>query len=112
MPLCWFSLERLLSALMIIQIVFQFVPQIFALFAIRKYRKQIHRPYGMWLYPSPAIVELAGWIYVATTPEQRQYLGTALLLLLLGIGAFLLRARAVNSRPVGQSHGRSAAIKV
>src|SRR5436190_21529438 len=32
-PLCWLSLERLLSALMITQIVFQFIPQIFALFA-------------------------------------------------------------------------------
>ena len=33
-PLCWFSLERLLSALMIIQIVLQFIPQIVAMFAI------------------------------------------------------------------------------
>ena len=41
---CWFSLERLLSALMIIQIVFQFIPQIFALFVIRIYRKDICRP--------------------------------------------------------------------
>jgi 4-amino-4-deoxy-L-arabinose transferase-like glycosyltransferase len=97
---------------MIIQIVFQFIPQIFALFAIRTYRKEIHRPYGMWLYPLPAIVALAGWIYVAATPEQRQYLGTALILLLLGIGAFLLRARAVNSWPVGPSNDRSAAINV
>jgi hypothetical protein len=66
----------------------------------------------MWLYPLPAIVALAGWIYVAATPEQRQYLGTALILLLLGIGAFLLRARAIHSWPVGQSNDRSAAINV
>jgi amino acid transporter len=108
-PLCWFSLERLLSALMIIQIVFQFIPQIIAVFAIRKYRKQIHRPYGMWLYPVPALVALVGWIYVAATPEQRQYLGTAILLLLVGILVYLLRARAVRSWPFFREEHRSTA---
>jgi amino acid transporter len=98
-PLCWLSLERLLSALMIIQIVFQFIPQILAVFAIRMYRKEIDRPYGMFLYPVPALVALVGWIYVATTPEQRQYVGTAVVLLLAGLGAYLLRARAVRSWP-------------
>lgn len=98
-PLCWFSLERLLSALMIIQIVFQFIPQIVAVFAIRLYRKEIHRPYGMWLYPAPAIIALTGWIYVAATPDQRRYLGTALLLLLVGLAAYFLRARLVKLWP-------------
>lgn len=100
-PLCWFSLERLLSALMIIQIVFQFIPQIFAVFAIRLYRKEIHRPYSMWLYPVPAIIALIGWIYVASTPDQRQYLGTAFILLLLGLGVYFLRAQIIMSWPFG-----------
>jgi amino acid transporter len=109
-PLCWLSLERLLSALMIIQIVFQFVPQIFAVFAIRMYRKEIHRPYGMWLYPVPALVALAGWIYVATTPEQRQFLDTAVLLLLFGLGAYLLRSRALRSWPFAPAEKSSNVI--
>jgi len=113
-PLCWLSLERLLSALMIIQIVFQFIPQIVAVFAIRKYRKEIHRPYGMWLYPVPALVALAGWIYVATTAEQRQFLNTALLLLLFGLGAYLIRSRAARSWPFGPAEKRPSepALKV
>ncbi len=72
-PLCWLSLERLPSALMIIQIVFQFIPQIVTVFAIRMYRKEIHRPYGMWLYPVPALVALTGWMYVATTPDSASF---------------------------------------
>jgi amino acid transporter len=107
-PLCWLSLERLLSALMIIQIVFQFIPQIAAVFAIRMYRKEIHRPYGMWLYPVPALVALAGWIYVATTPEQRQFLDTAVLLMLFGLGAYLLRSRAVRSWPFTPAEKRTS----
>jgi amino acid transporter len=108
-PLCWLSLERLLSALMIIQIVFQFIPQICAVFAIRMYRKEIHRPYGMWLYPIPALIALVGWIYVAATPEQRQFLGTAFVLLFAGLGAYFLRARAVRSWPFTASENRSRA---
>jgi len=100
-PLCWLSLERLLSALMIIQIVFQFIPQIFAVFAIRMYRREIHRPFGMWLYPVPALIALVGWIYVAATPEQRTNLGTAVILVALGVGAYFLRARLVKSWPFG-----------
>lgn len=102
-PLCWFSLTRLISALMIIQIVFQFIPQIFAVFAMRLYRKEIHRLFEMWLYPVPAIIALIGWIYVAATPDQRQYLGTAIILLVLGLGVYFLHARVLKSPPLGGS---------
>lgn len=108
-PLCWFSLQGLLSALMITQIVFQFIPQIFAVFAIRVYRKQIQRPYGMPLYPGPAVIALVGWVYVAASPEQRQYLGTAIVLLILGLAVYLLRARAVRSWPFGAEKSRETA---
>ncbi|OLE11305.1 MAG: hypothetical protein AUG89_09995 [Acidobacteria bacterium 13_1_20CM_4_56_7] len=64
-------------------------------------------PLGHVALPLPTIVALAGWIYVAATPDQRQYLGTAVILLLFGIGAFFLRARAVKSWPLGQAHGGS-----
>ena len=107
-PLCWLSLARLLSALMITQIIFQFIPQIIALFAIRRYRKDIPRPYTMWLFPVPALIALIGWIYVASTPDQRQYVGSALVLLVLGLGAFLLRARALRSWPLKEHvHNRT-----
>jgi uncharacterized membrane protein YfcA len=95
---------------MIIQIVFQFIPQIFAVFAIRMYRKQIHRPYSMWLYPVPALIALLGWIYVATTPAQRQFLGTAIFLFLLGLLVYFLRARAVRSWPFRRTHEPSAVV--
>jgi amino acid transporter len=99
-PLCWISLERLVSALMVIQIVFQFIPQIIAVFAVRLYRKDIGLPFKMWLYPVPAIIALLGWIYVASTPDQRQYLGTALFLLIVGLLVYFLRARAIKAWPI------------
>jgi amino acid transporter len=104
-PLCWFSLERLVSALMIIQIVFQFIPQVFAIFAMRIYRREISLPYKMWLYPLPALVALTGWIFVAITPDQRQYLGTAIILFLAGLGLYFLRARVMKLWPLASSSG-------
>ena len=106
--LCWFSLGRLLSAFMIIQIVFQFIPQVLAVFAIRRYRKGIGLPFRMWLYPVPALVALVGWIYVAAAPEQRQNMGTAVILLMLGIGAFVLWARATKVWPFADKEASAA----
>jgi hypothetical protein len=104
-------LERLLSALMITQIIFQFIPQIFAVFALHLYRKDIPRPYRMWLYPLPALVALVGWAYVASTPDQRQFVGSAAVLLVLGIGGYLLRAKASGSWPMAAPRqSRSTAI--
>jgi amino acid transporter len=109
-PLCWFSLGHLLSAFMMIQIIFQFIPQILALFAIRKYRKEITLPFRMWLYPIPALVALVGWIFVAISPEQRRNIGVALILLSLGVIAYFLRAKAAKIWPFMQAQPRSTAI--
>lgn len=108
--LCWFSLGRLLSAFMIIQIVFQFIPQVLAVFAIRKYRREIALPFHMWLYPVPALVALVGWIYVAVAPEQRQNIGTALILLLVGIGAYFLWARTAKIWPFANDGTRTTTV--
>jgi formate hydrogenlyase subunit 3/multisubunit Na+/H+ antiporter MnhD subunit len=53
----------------------------------------------MWFYPVPALIALVGWIYVAATPDQRQYLGTALILLLLGLAVYFLRANLFKLWP-------------
>jgi hypothetical protein len=53
----------------------------------------------MWMYPVPALVALFGWIYVAATPDQRQYLGTALVLLLLGLTVYFMRANLLKRWP-------------
>lgn len=110
LPLCWLSLERLISALMIIQIIFQFIPQVIAVFAMRGFRKEFTLPFRMWLYPLPALIALTGWVYVAITPDQRQNIGTAVVLMLVGTGAYLIRAKVISSWP-WQRTARSAATE-
>ena len=107
LPLCWLSLEKLISALMIIQIIFQFIPQVIAIFAMRMFRKEIDQPFRMWLYPVPALVALVGWIYVGISPDQRQNIGTAVVLFAMGVGVYLIRARLANAWPLERA-SRSA----
>ncbi len=90
--LCWLPIGKLIQAQMIVQIVFQFIPQILAVFAIRRFRRGIALPFRMWLYPLPALVALGGWIYVASSPAQFHYLGATLLLALAGVAAYGLWA--------------------
>ena len=100
LPLCWFSIEKLVAALMVVQIIFQFIPQIISVFAVRKYRKNIERPFSMWFYPWPALIALVGWIYVAASPDQRQNVGVGVAWLVAGVIAYLIRSWVVKQWPM------------
>jgi hypothetical protein len=60
----------------------------------------------MWLYPLPILIALAGWTSVVVA-SGLAYFGVGLGLLLLGIGAYLWRAKRAGEWPfeVSQSSG-------
>jgi amino acid transporter len=64
MPFCFFSLGQLVSWLIQVQIMLQFVWQCAAVMLLRRYRPDIHKPFKMWLYPLPALISLAMWLYI------------------------------------------------
>ena len=66
-PFCFFTLGQLVNWLILIQILVQFVWQCAGVILLRRYRKDIPQPFTMWLYPIPAIVSLALWIYIFCT---------------------------------------------
>ena len=61
---CLLSLESLITGLIVIQIVTQFVAQCFAVVLIRRNRPDIERPFRMPLYPLPVILAALGWLYI------------------------------------------------
>jgi amino acid transporter len=63
-PFCFFSLGQLVSWLIQVQILLQFVWQCAAVVLLRRYRPDIAKPFRMWLYPLPALVSLGMWIYI------------------------------------------------
>jgi amino acid transporter len=64
MPFCFFSLGQLVNWLIQVQILLQFVWQCAAVILLRRYRPDIAKPFRMWLYPLPALVSLAMWLYI------------------------------------------------
>ena len=79
-PFCFFTLGELVSWLMQIQIVTQFIWQCAAVILLRRYRTDIPQPFTMWLYPVPALVALALWTYVfLSSPLRGQLIAGAFL---------------------------------
>jgi amino acid transporter len=96
----FFSLGTVIDALIVTRILVQFMGQVVGLILLRRHAPQMPRPYRMWLYPLPALVALAGWIFVFATTE----LGVILLgvgVLALGCVAFLLWSWRTDRWPFG-----------
>jgi amino acid transporter len=64
LPFCFFSLGQLVGWLIQVQILLQFVWQCASVMLLRRYRRDIAKPFKMWLYPLPALVSLAMWLYI------------------------------------------------
>jgi amino acid transporter len=97
----FFSLGTVIDALIVTRILVQFMGQIVGLILLRRNAPHMPRPYRMWLYPVPAFVALAGWIFVfATTQIQVILFGVGVLV--LGCLAFLWWASrpGITTRPL------------
>src|SRR3954451_1683336 len=77
-----FSLGTVIDALIVTRILVQFMGQVVGLILLRRQAPDMPRPYRMWLYPVPAVVALAGWIFVFAT--------TQLEVILFGVGVLAL----------------------
>ncbi|HEX6551352.1 MAG TPA: APC family permease [Ktedonobacteraceae bacterium] len=91
----FFTLSTVINMLIAVIVLIQGIGQVAALVVLRRRQPNLKRPYRMWLYPVPAIIALAGWIYV--------YYASGLVPILLslawvavGVVAYLLWARFVE----------------
>lgn len=95
---CTFELTALIKALMVIQILIQFLAQTVAVTLLRRFRKDIRRPFRMWLYPLPSLVAAAGWLYILAA-SGLVYVVSGLALTAMGVVAYLVRARKTGEWP-------------
>ena len=66
-PFCFLTLGQLVNWLIQVQILLRFIWQCAAVILLRRYRKDIPQPYTMWLYPWPAILSGALWLFIFFT---------------------------------------------
>lgn len=95
---CLLSLEALIKALLVIQIVTQFAAQCIAVAVIRRARPDIPRPFSMPLFPLPAVIAFAGWTFILAT-SGLPYIVSGFSLVALGLAAYLWRARRKHEWP-------------
>ncbi len=91
-PFCFFTLGQLVSWLIQVQVLLRFIWQCAAVILIRKYRPDIPQPFTMWLYPWPAIVSGALWLWIFFTGPWEGIV-FSVLFLTASIGAYLVWAR-------------------
>ncbi len=66
-PFCFFTLGQLVSWLIQVQVLLRFIWQCAAVILLRRYRPDIPQPFTMWLYPWPAVLSGALWLFIFVT---------------------------------------------
>jgi amino acid transporter len=70
---------------------------------LRRTRPDLRRPFRMWLYPLPAAVAFAGFLYVLFMRKNfLREIRYALVILLLGMLLYILRAWRAREWPFNQ----------
>jgi len=88
-PFCFFSLGQLVSWLIQVQVLLRFIWQCAAVILLRRYRPDIPQPFTMWLYPWPAILSGALWLFIFFTGPWEGIV-FSVTFLLAGIAAYWL----------------------
>jgi APA family basic amino acid/polyamine antiporter len=99
---CFLRLADVIAALVVIRIMIQFLFQSVGVIVLRIRRPEMPRPFRMWLYPIPALLASAGFIYVLIMrPNFQKEVRYGLVVLLAGLVLYMLRAWRRGEWPFG-----------
>ena len=106
-----FRLGEVISAILAMRILVQFVGQAIGLVLLRRRRGSANLPFRMPLYPLPVVLAVAVWLWVFYSIEGGVTLGgftlpfqaAALAMMALGTGVFLLRSKSTGQWPFGKT---------
>jgi APA family basic amino acid/polyamine antiporter len=101
---CFLRLADLIASLVVIRIILQYLVQAVGLIVLRIQRPDLPRPFRMWLYPLPALVASAGFIYMLVSRKDAlREIRYGVIILVVGIGIYLVRAWRKQEWPFGES---------
>jgi amino acid transporter len=99
MAFCVFRLQEVITALVVIRILFQFLLQGIAVLLPKHRRERKVRGYRMPLYPLPALLALSGFLFILfSRPNFHREIRTAGLVLLGGLIVFGVRNLTQRNR--------------
>ena len=90
---CVLQLVDVIAALVVIRLILQFLLQEVGLIILRKRHPEMPRPFRMWLYPLPALLATAGFLYILfSRPNFLKEIRYAAVLIVVGLVLYFLRA--------------------
>ncbi|MGI8769946.1 MAG: APC family permease [Acidobacteriaceae bacterium] len=97
---CFFDLKTVIQALVALRIVLQFLLQQVGVIVLRRRAPDLPRPFRMWLYPIPALVACAGFLFMLFSRHGAgRELIAALIVSVSGSVVYLLRANKRREWP-------------
>jgi len=99
-----FRLSEVISAVLAMRILVQFVGQAIGVIVLRRRWPAERLPFKMWLFPLPAVLAILGWMAIFLSTGRKLTLA-ALGVMMLGVLAFGIRARALGEWPFGETAG-------
>jgi fructoselysine transporter len=93
-----FRLSFVISAILAMRCIIQFIGQAVALILLRRRWGRERLPFRMWFYPIPVFVAIAGWAAIFISTGQRLMLA-ATVVMSMGVAFYLGRARALAHWP-------------
>jgi len=93
MLFCLLRLADLIAALVVIRILLQFIVQAVGVIVLRYRQPDLPRPFRMWLYPLPALLAIAGFLYILLARKNFQReIKYAVVILAAGLLIYFLRS--------------------
>ena len=90
---CFLRLADLIASLIVIRIVLQFLVQSIGVIVLRIRQPEMPRPFRMWLYPFPALIAAASFIFILVSRRnflrEVRYAGV---ILVVGLAIYIVRS--------------------
>jgi amino acid transporter len=92
-----FKLRTVIAAVLAMRLIIQFIGQAVGVMLLRRRWSADRLPFKMWLYPLPALLTIAGWIWLFLRTGRAVWWG--LFVIILGLAVFLVRSRLRREWP-------------
>ncbi len=90
---CFLRLADVIAALVVIRITIQFLMQSIGVIVLRVRKPELARPFKMWLFPVPALVAAAGFVYILVLRNNAlREIRYAAVLVIIGLIIYCVRA--------------------
>src|SRR6202043_4225983 len=86
-----FKLKTVIAAVLAMRLIIQFIGQAVGVMLFRRRWPPERLPFKMWLYPLPAVLTIAGWVWLFLRTGRAMWWG--LFVILLGLLGFLAQSR-------------------